>query len=304
MRVGVIDVGTYSTRLTVAEVGKDDFKVLYEEGKITALGRGVKQTGFLSKEAIEETLEVIKRYKRICDELGVKECLVLGTEALRVAKNREEFERELERLGLKLRVISPEEEGRYAYLGAYWALRPKGRVGVVDQGGGSTEFVFGEGTRVEEVVSLPFGIVNLTEAFLRHDPPTEEELGRLIDFLDREIKKAVRPVDELVGLGGTITTIAALEYGIYPYDPSKVSGKTLTREQLKRWFERLSKMSVAERKRLPQIEDRRAEAIVPGVAIFWRTLELFGKDRLTVSDWSVKQGAIVANFLLKEGKKD
>ena len=297
MRVAVIDIGTYSTRITIAEIKGDTFEILYEEGHITALGRGVKRTKILSEEAIKETLEVLKRYKKLCEEYKVEKCLALGTEALRIAQNREKFLKEVQKLGIELKVIPPEEEGKYAYLGAYHAVHPKGTVCVIDQGGGSTEYIFGEGPKPKEVISLPFGIVNLTEQFIKHDPPTEDELKRLIEFLDREISKVVRPVDTLVGLGGTITTVAALEYGIYPYDPKKVNGKVLTKERIKYWFEKLSSMSVEERKKFPQIEDKRAEAIVPGLAIFWRTLELFNKDSLIVSDWAVKHGAIIANFL-------
>ncbi len=303
MRVAVIDIGTYSTRITIAEIKGNTFEILYEEGHITALGRRVKQTKLLSEEAIKETLEVLKRYKKLCEEYKVDKCLALGTEALRVAQNRDRFLNEVQKLGIEIRVIPPEEEGRYAYLGAYYAVRPKGKVCVVDQGGGSTEYIFGEGEEPKEVVSLPFGIVNLAETFLKHDPPTAEELKKLIEFLDGEISKVARPVDTLVGLGGTITTIAALEYGIYPYDPKEVNGKVLTKERIRYWFEKLSSMSVEERRKIPQIEDRRAEAIVAGAAIFWRTLELFQKGEIVVSDWAVKHGAIIANFLLK-GKQN
>jgi len=297
MRVAVIDVGTYSTRVTIAEVENSNLKILYEEGRITALGRGVKESGLLSEEAIRETLSAIRDYKKKCDEFGVEKCLVLGTEALRVAKNREVFINALKELGLRIKIIPPWEEGKYAYLGAYFAVKPQGRVCVIDQGGGSTEFVYGKGLEVENVVSLPFGIVNLTERFIKHDPPTEEEIKELINYLDGEISKLDKNVDTLVGLGGTVTTLVALEYGIYPYDPSKVNGKILTKERVKYWFDKLSSMKVEERKKFPQIEDRRAEAIIPGIAIFWRAMELFGKDKIVVSDWAVKHGALIANFL-------
>jgi len=297
MRVAVIDIGTYSTRITIAELENNTFKILYEEGHITALGRGVKQTKLLQREAVEETLKVLRRYKQLCEEYKVKKCIALGTEALRVAQNRDEFLNEVQKLGIELKIIPPEEEGRYAYLGAYYAVKPEGKVCVIDQGGGSTEYIFGEGPNPKEVISLPFGIVNLTETFIKHDPPTAEELQNLVQFLDKEISKVVRAVDTLVGLGGTITTLAALEYNIYPYDPKEVNGKVLTKERVKYWFEKLSSMSVEERKKIPQIEDRRAEAIVAGVAIFWRTLELFNKDEIVVSDWSVKEGAIIAHFV-------
>ena len=298
MVVAVIDIGTYSTRITIAQIEDKSFKILHEEGHITALGRGVKQTRKLSKEAMEETFKVLQRYKKLCEEYKVKKVLVLGTEALRIAQNREEFEKRVRSLGFELKVIPPEEEGKYAYLGAYYAVKPKGRVCVVDQGGGSTEYIFGRGTDIEKVVSLPFGIVNLTERFIKSDPPKEEEIKALIEFLDSQISKVSEPVDTVVGLGGTITTLVALEYNIYPYNPEKVNGKVLTKEQIKKWFEKLSKLTVEERKQFPQIEDKRAEAILPGIAIFWRTLELFNKDKIVVSDWAVKHGAIIYNFLL------
>jgi len=297
MKVAVIDVGTYSTRVTIAEVENSNLKILYEEGRITALGRGVKQTGLLSESAINETLSAIRDYKKKCDQYGVEKCLVLGTEALRVAKNREVFINALKELELQIKVISPWEEGKYAYLGAYFAVKPQGRVCVIDQGGGSTEFVYGKGLEVENVVSLPFGIVNLTERFIKNDPPTKEEIESLTNYLSGEISKLDKNVDTLVGLGGTITTLVALEYDIYPYDPAKVNGKTLTKERVKYWFDKLASMTVEERKKLPQIEDRRAEAIISGIAIFWRTMELFGKEEIVVSDWAVKHGAIIANFL-------
>ena len=299
MRVAVIDIGTYSTRLVIAQIQGDKFEILREEGKITALGRGVKQTGLLKEEAIRETLKVLEEYKRLCEEYKVEKCLVLTTEAVRVAKNREVFIEAVKKLGLEIKVIPPEEEGKYAYIGAYFAVKPKGKVCVVDQGGGSTEFIYGKGLDIEKVISLPFGIVSLTERFIKNDPPKEEELKELIGFLDRELKRVKRPVDTLVGLGGTITTLAALEYNIYPYNPKEVNGKVLTKEQIQKWFEKFSKMTIEERRKLPQIEDRRAEVIVSGVALFWRLLEIFEKERIVVSDWSVKEGAIVANFLLK-----
>ncbi len=300
MRVAVIDIGTYSVRITIAEVGKETFQILYEEGHITALGRGVKETKTLQRDAIEETLKVLERYKKLCEEYKVEKCLAVGTEALRIATNREEFLREVQKLGIELRIIPPEEEGKYAYLGAYYAVKPKGRVCVVDQGGGSTEYIFGKGLDIERVISMPFGIVNLTERFIKHDPPTDEEINNLLGFLERELQKVVdKNIDTLVGLGGTITTLVALEYNIFPYDPKKVNGKVLTYDRVKYWFERLRKLPVEERKKIPQIEDRRAEAILSGIAIFMKTMELFGKEELVVSDWAVKHGAIIANFLLK-----
>jgi exopolyphosphatase/guanosine-5'-triphosphate,3'-diphosphate pyrophosphatase len=248
-----------------------------------------------------QEVKVLRRYKKLCEEYKVEKCLAVGTEALRIAKNRDEFLEKVQQLGIELKIIPPEEEGKYAYLGAYYAVKPKGRVCVVDQGGGSTEYIYGKGLNVEKVISLPIGIVNLTERFIKNDPPTEGEIKNLLEFLEGEISKAVdKNIDTLVGLGGTITTIVALEYDIYPYNPLKVNGKVLTYERIKYWFDKLRKLPIEERKKIPQIEDRRAEAIISGIAIFLKTLELFEKNELVVSDWAVKHGAIIANFLLKD----
>ncbi len=299
MRLASIDIGSYSVRLSVGEIKDGNLKILLDKGRITALGQKVKETGLLQEDRILDTLRVLKEYKEDIEKLGVERVVVVGTEAIRKAKNGEEFvKRVKEETGFELKVIPPEEEGRLAYLGAVFSLRIKGKNCVVDQGGGSTEYIFGRDLEIEELHSFPFGIVNLTETFLKHDPPTDEEINKLSEFLEREIRKVKRDVDNLIGLGGTITTVAALEYNVYPYAPEKVHGKRLTYEQIKRWFEELRKIPARERsKRYKQVEDKRAEVILAGILIFIKTLEVFEKNELIVSDWGLREGILVDEFL-------
>ena len=299
MRVAAIDIGSYSVRLTIAEIEEGKIEIVLEKGRITSLGSGVKEERRLREERIEETLKVLEEYREDIDRLGVDRVLAVATEAIRKASNSEEFLRLVkERTGIEVRVITPSEEGELAFLGASYALRPKGEVLVVDQGGGSTEFIFGKDYQVKDLTSLPLGIVNLTESFLRHDPPQEDEIKALLDFLDEHIRPLKRRVDEIIGLGGTITTVAALEYGIYPYDPKKVQGKVVSLEALSEWFDKLSAIPSRERSKLyRQIEDRRAEVILAGIGMFVKILEIFEKDYLRVSDWGVKQGLIVRELL-------
>lgn len=301
MRVAAIDVGSYSVRLTVAQVDEGGIKVILEKGRITSLGSGVKEGGVLRKDRVEETIEVLKDYKREIESFGVEKTIAVATEALRKAKNSEEFLKLVKgEVGIEVKVIDPSEEGELAFLGACFAIKPKGKVLVVDQGGGSTEFIFGEDCRIEKITSLPLGIVSLTESFLKHDPPLREELNKLMEFLEEQILPLRREVDGIVGLGGTITSVVALEHGIYPYDPKKVQGKEVSLRALRGWFERLSEIPSKERSRLyRQIEDRRAEVILAGIGMFVKVLEVFGKDRLKVSDWGVKQGLLVREFLVK-----
>ncbi len=299
MRVAAIDIGSYSVRLTIAEIEEGKIEIVLEKGRITSLGSGVKEERRLREDRIEETLKVLEEYREDIDRLGVDKVLAVATEAIRKASNSEEFLRLVkERTGIEVRVITPSEEGELAFLGASYALRPKGEVLVVDQGGGSTEFIFGKDYQVKDLTSLPLGIVNLTESFLRHDPPQEDEIKALMDFLDEHIRPLKRHVDEIIGLGGTITTVAALEYGIYPYDPKKVQGKVVSLEALSEWFDKLSAIPSKERSKLyRQIEDRRAEVILAGIGMFVKILEIFEKDYLRVSDWGVKQGLIVRELL-------
>lgn len=302
MKISAIDIGSYSVRLTVAEREGKDVRILLEKGRITSLGSGVKESGLLREDRIEETLRVLEEYRRDIRELGVKKVVCVATEALRRAGNAEEFiDRVRDKTGIHVRLISPEEEGELSFLGACYSLRCLGSVLVVDQGGGSTEFVFGSGLKVDEIFSLPVGIVSLTEAFLKHDPPTEEEVRDLFAFLREHISAVEGDPEYVIGLGGTITTLAALEMGVYPYDPTKVQGVRLSLETVSAWFDKLSSLSSRERsERFPQIEDRRAEVIPSGVAMFVVVLERFRKRELTVSDWGLKHGLIIKELFTPE----
>ncbi|WP_461831859.1 Ppx/GppA phosphatase family protein [Aquifex sp.] len=299
MRIAAIDIGSYSVRLAIAESVNGDITLLLEKGRITSLGKKVKETGYLQEDRIRETLEVLKEYKREIEKYKVDKVVAVATEAIRRAKNGKEFiERVNKETGIPVKIITPEEEGRYAYLAVAYSLKLKGELCVVDQGGGSTEYIFGKNFSIKEITSLPFGIVNLTETFFRHDPPEEEEIKKFFAFLEREVSKVKKSCDYLVGLGGTITTLAALEYNVYPYDPKKIHGKKLTYEQIKKWFDTLKGIPSRERsKRFKQIEDKRAEVILAGIGIFLKTLEIFNKRELYVSDWGLREGIIVYEVL-------
>ncbi len=299
MRIAAIDIGSYSTRLTVADVDGNEIRPILEKGRITSLGSGVKETGYLQRDRMRETLEVLREYSEDIRRIGVDRVLAVGTEALRRAKNSEEFIKEVkEETGIEIKVISSQEEGRLAYLATAYGLGLKEESLVVDQGGGSTEFIFGKDFEVKQIVSLPMGIVNLTESFIKSDPPSGGDIDRLYEFLEREITPLRRDVSQIVGLGGTITTVVALEYGVYPYDSRAVHGRELSLDSLKRWFDTLARLPYRERSRTyRQVEDKRAEVIVAGIAMFIKILEIYGKDFLKVSDWGLKHGLLVSALL-------
>ena len=300
MKLASIDVGSYSIRLSVAELD-GGLRLIHEEGVITALATDLKESGLLREDRMEESLQVIKSFVEKAKSLGAERIKIVGTEALRRAKNSSEFIEKLKSLtGIELKVIAPEEEGRYAFLSVAYSFRPQGRFCIIDQGGGSTEFVCGRGFQVESLRSLPFGIVNLTEEFIHSDPPKLYELESLKNFLDEQIKEVVEPCDQLIGLGGTITTIAAIEYGIYPYKGEEVHGKELSIDKIMFWIETLSSMREKDRiANFPHIEPKRAKVIIPGLLIFYRSMLLFGKDKIKVSDWGLKEGLLVEEVIKK-----
>jgi exopolyphosphatase/guanosine-5'-triphosphate,3'-diphosphate pyrophosphatase len=295
--IALLDIGTYSTRMLIVAVHFDGrFDEILSVGRITALGRKLKETGYLQKEAMEETLSVLKEYVQIASQYKPEKILAVATQACREAKNADEFISKVKELGIDVRVITGEEEARLAFIATAKALNIGGKFTVIDQGGGSTEFTYGEKSNLIASISFPFGIVNLTEKYIKSDPPKPEEIMQIKDFLKQQLPIAyekMKDTEILVGLGGTITTVVALEYNIYPYDSKKVHGSKLTYEAVTKWLNKLASMTVNQRKAIPMIEDKRAEAIVPGIVIFQTAMEVFQKDEITVSEWGVRHGLLL-----------
>jgi Ppx/GppA phosphatase len=290
--VAAIDIGSYSIRLGIAT--KEPFEVIFEKGNIVELGTGVKETGFIKEEKIKEALETLKDFKNITDSYNASNIIAVGTEALRRAKNADEFIKKVkEEVGIDVNIISGEEEGELSFKASIFSLGLKKDAVVIDQGGGSTEFVYGKNSHIYFINSFPFGIVNLTEDFFKHDPPTDEEIKALFDFLEKNIKQVLKPVDSIVAIGGTITTIAALHYRVYPYNSRIIHGKILSFDALEKWFWKLAKIPIEERKKYKEIEDKRAKTIVSGIAIFYKVLELFEKDYLIISDFGLKHAILL-----------
>jgi exopolyphosphatase/guanosine-5'-triphosphate,3'-diphosphate pyrophosphatase len=316
IKIGIIDIGTYSTRLLISAVHKKEtlektlnsIEDILSVGKITALGRNLKQTGLLQEEAMQETLSTLKEYKMLADEYKVDYLIAFATQACREAKNSKEFIKKVKNLGIDIHIIDPQKEAYFSFLATAYGVNPDGSFVMIDQGGGSTEYAYAEKDNnqftLKESISFPFGIVGLTEKFIKNDPPTKEELTDLKEYLKNHITKAykiMKNAKHLIGLGGTITTLVALEYNIFPYSSEKVHKKKLTKDQVKKWFKELSSLTVKQRKQIPQIEDKRAEVIISGIAIFETSLEVFNKDEIIVSDWGLRHGALI-DFIIRRFK--
>lgn len=297
-RVAVIDVGTNSARLLVAEVAGGTVSPIERRSRVTRLGRGVDLSGRLSAEAIEDACEAIRDYVALYKELGAEAVEAIATSAVRDAENGSAFIAELrERFALSARVLDGEEEARLTYLGATSERAPTEPTLVVDIGGGSTELIVGTGAEISFHASLQAGVVRHSERHINSDPPTAIELESLAGDVRGLIEAAVGPgvkAEAGIAVAGTPTSLAAIEMELEPYDPTRVHGHTLSLSSIQRMLSRLASAPLAERVKIPGLHPDRAPTIVAGVVILVETMRAFGLDRIEVSEHDILYGTAIA----------
>jgi len=295
--VAAIDCGTNSTRLLVARADGQSMFALQRLMRITRLGQGVDRHRALAPEAIQRTVTVLEEYRQVMDRFDVGPVRMTATSAARDAANRDDFFVAAEEaIGVRPELLDGEEEGRLSFKGATRELDPHdGPFLVVDIGGGSTEFAV-EGA----AMSVDIGCVRLTERFLHGDPPRPEELSQALsvvhDYLDdveREIP-AVNDAVRLVGLAGTVTTVAAVEIGLSTYDRDRIHHFLLTRAAAEDVFRTLATEKRAARIHNPGLEEARADVIVGGCCVLVGVMRHFGFDTCLVSEADILDGLAVS----------
>lgn len=296
-RVAAVDIGTNSARLLVADVDGDALKTIDRRTQITRLGQGVNQTRRLDPDAIARTLAVLGEYAEAVKQHDVTRVRAAATSASRDATNRDEFfEPATEALrGMRPELLSGEEEAALSFLGATAGLREPTPYLVVDVGGGSTEFVVGS-EKPEGLISIDIGCVRLTEQYLHSDPPEPEELSNAVsavrDYLadvGREVP-GIAGAATLVGLAGTVTTLAAVELGLTTYDPEAVHHFRLTRQAAEDVFRTLATEPIAQRRHNPGLDPGRVDVIVGGAVIVVSVLRHFGFAEMLVSETDILDG--------------
>jgi exopolyphosphatase/guanosine-5'-triphosphate,3'-diphosphate pyrophosphatase len=303
-RVAVVDLGTNTTRLLVAEVRDGAVEGLERRTEITRLGEGVDAAGRLADAAKDRVRRVLSEYREVIDRYGAPRTIAIATSAMRDAEDGDEFGRELsDRLGLDLRTISGREEARLTFLGAT-ASDPDGGASdqapktlVLDIGGGSTEFVIGRPRSEPDFdVSTRAGSVRQTERHLTGDPPTEESQRALTEevraIIEAEVPAGLRAdVGAGIAVAGTATSIAAISQELEPYDPARVHGFTLARAETERVLAMLAALPVAERRQVTGLHPDRAPTIVAGAVILVEAMRAFGLDSMRVSEADILHGA-------------
>lgn len=296
MNAASIDIGTNAVLLLLMHESGGVLKEILDRSTITRLGQGLIESGRLSLEAMERTAGALEGYRRVIDDHGARIIRCFGTSALREAANRDEFIRMIrERAGMAVSVFSEYQEAYYTYLSVKSDPAVTGRdLVIVDIGGGSTEITRGGRERFGGYVSLPVGTVKLTELFIKHDPPLREELERLSRRVRDEIgsPEAIGSETTVVGMAGTMTTLATMILGLREFDKGRVHGVTIPVTALDEWIERLSAMTVRERKEIPGMEAGREDLLLQGMVLMREILRAYKAKGFVVSTYGARYGVI------------
>jgi exopolyphosphatase/guanosine-5'-triphosphate,3'-diphosphate pyrophosphatase len=293
-RVAAIDLGTNSTRLLVADADDGRLKEVERLLAITRLGEGVDTSRGLAEPAVARVDAQVGRYIDRARELGAETVLAIATSAVRDAANGGEFLAGLERRhGIRTMLLAGEDEARMTFRGVTSARPLSGEAVICDIGGGSTELIAGDPQGVNYAVSLDMGCVRMSERFLRADPPTGEEIAALRRQVAEMLPTDV-PAGELIGVAGTVTTLATIDLGLDEEIPERVDGHRLGRARVSAELERLAAIPLAERRRVRGLMPERAPTIVAGAAILVELMERLGADTLTVSERDILHGAALS----------
>lgn len=302
-RVAVVDIGSNSTRLLVADVAAGRVEEVERQSRVTRLGRGVDLSGQLAAEAIEAACGAIADYVDICRDAAVERIESIATSAVRDASNGSAFVAELrERFALSARVLDGEEEARLTYLGATCENSPTEPTLVVDIGGGSTELIVGTGEEIAFHASLQAGVVRHSERHIGTDPPSALDLEALAADVRGLIESAIADQTAAsavagIAVAGTPTSLASIQLGLEPYDPKQVHGHTLTLTSIQRLLSQLASAPLSKRAEITGLHPDRAPNIVAGVVILVETMRAFGLESIEVSEHDILYGAAITTAL-------
>ena len=314
-RRAVIDVGTNSVKLLVADVEGHDVRPICEESKQTRLGRGFYETRRLQPEPIAKTAKAVRTFAEMARELKAASVRIIATSAARDAVNPEELISAIEAASaLKVEIISGEKEAEWAFQGVTTdpelARQP---LLLLDVGGGSTEFILGQGEHKHFQESFPLGTVRLMEKVPHSDPPKLEELAICLDWLKTFLKKEVYPklgpkIDwenkvanaglQLVGTGGTASILARMELNATEFDRDRIEATRLNVERVRWHVKHLWSMPLAERQQIAGLPKKRADVILTGSAIYEAVMEQFGFAELRVSTRGLRFAAVMEPWRL------
>ncbi len=301
LRQAVIDVGTNSVKFHVGERQSDlTWTTVADRAEVTRLGEGIEQSGAIASDAMERTAAAIAGMKAEATRLSVDGITAVGTMGLRTASNAQAFlEMVKDRCGVAIEVISGTDEGRIAYLAVQSGIGlAHGSLVIFDTGGGSSQFTFGSGARVDRQFSVNVGAVRYTEKFGLDQAVSPDVLKQALDAIAADLKEidGVAPPDALVGMGGAVTNIAAVMHKLSKYDPNVVQGSVIERAEVERQIELYRSLPSDARRKIVGLQPNRADVILAGACIVRTVMDKLGSSSLSVSDRGLRHGLLIDRF--------
>ncbi len=308
MKLAAIDIGTNSTRLLITDYRNKEFFPLERKMEITRLGRGVDKNKIILKDSARKTLEVLSGYRHKLKDYDVKKYRTVGTSAVREASNGDWFVSYIyENLGMRIDIVSGSEEAKLGFYGAvknidlnHPACKPEtgAAILVLDVGGGSTEFILGDcNCNPKLIKSVDLGSVSLTERFIGSGKPDKGDLNKMRYYITNKFEEIIVKIKLhksllVIGVAGTITTLAAIDLKLKVYDTEKIHGHVLNLERIEEIRGHLCKLDLEERKKVTGLDSARADIIISGTEIVLAILEMLGRREILVSERDILDGII------------
>lgn len=307
-----IDVGTNTALLLVAEIKNGKLQVLREEQRVPRLGQGVDAQKNVSENAMQRVIDALVEYRHILDTKypTVNKVYLTGTSAVRDAANREAFMQKIkDETGLVMLLLSGLDEARLTYKGALGVLKESfndQQNFVIDIGGGSSEVAFGKGQRLSDSHSFDMGSVRYTERFLEHDPPLSIEIEAVRNEIEKMLNEkqfASHTDSNLIGVAGTVTSLAFIEKGMKSYASEPLNGYQLTLETIEQYIKSFSQLTTDEiQAEYPEVMEGRADIIVAGLLILEAFMKRYQFEKLIVSTGGIRHGIILDKVPRKQEK--
>ena len=303
MNIGTIDISTNSMRLLIADYKNNKIENRKKYINITRIGQGVDDKGYITEEALERNLNALKECADKCIEEKCEKVYCMGTSALRDSKNGQDFvNRAKELTNIDVKIICGEEESNLGFMGVLEGAGgdKSNYILVLDIGGGSTEFIVGNEDGIKFCKSENVGALRMTEKFITTDPISDEEFNKMSDFIEKTISSTLDKikgmhVSKLVGIGGAITSLSAMNQQLEVYSMEKVHNSVVTKKDLEKILQNLKKMTLSDKKTIKGLQPKRADIITAGVKILHIVMEKLEIEKIMISEYDNLEGLICQN---------
>ena len=303
MKIGAIDIGTNSMRLLIADYNNNKIENRKKYINTTRIGQGVDQDGYITNEALERNLKALKEFSDKCNEEKCEKVYCMGTSALRDSKNGQDFINKAKKLtNIDVKIICGEEESNLGFMGVLEGTEgdKKEDILVIDIGGGSTEFVVGNEDGIKFCKSENVGALRMTEKFITTDPISDEEFNSMTSFIEDVISSTINKLEtmnisKLVGIGGAITSLSAINQQLEVYSMEKVHNSVVRKKDLEKILQNLKIMTLNDKKTLKGLQPKRADIITAGVKILHIIMEKLEIEKIMISEYDNLEGLMCQN---------